>query len=154
MHKRSDALVLPFERPQQFKIFYLIKKILNYTQFLFIMAEIDIESVIKRYRCPICKSTHKIKLNKNIKEGRTKFPFPYVILHDFINEGELKELITILYIDQSLQIRHVEIQEIVDDSLFSKSQIVAMTKTLFEENERLMEDVARLTDQLNKLKKK
>ena len=114
----------------------------------------DSDSVLKRYNCPICKANHTIKLERNIIDGRVKFPFPYVILHDFINKGELKELITILYIDHDLQIRHTEIQEIKGDSLFSKKQIVAMTKALFEENERLMQDVARLTDDLNRLKRK
>jgi len=118
------------------------------------MDEIDSETVTKRYRCQICKTNHTIKLDKSITEGRSKFPFPYVILHDFINEGELKELITILYVDRDLQIRHTEIQEIKGDSLFSKKQIVAMTKALFEENERLMHDVAKLTDDLNRLKRK
>lgn len=118
------------------------------------MAENDSDSVIKRYTCKICGTNHSIKLDKSITEGRTKFPFPYVILHDFINEGELKELITILYIDKNLQIRHTEIQEVKGDSLFSKKQVVSMTRALFEENELLRQDVDRLTDELNKLKKK
>ena len=116
------------------------------------MEEQDDQIVIKRYRCSICNASHTIKLNKNITKGRNKFPFPYVILHDSIKGGELKEVLTILYIDQNLQIRHQEIQEVMDDSLFSKKQVVTMTRTLFEENERLREDVARLTEELNKLK--
>jgi hypothetical protein len=118
------------------------------------MAENDSDSVVKRYNCPICKSSHTVKLDKNLTHGRTKFPFPYVILHDFINEGELKELITILYIDKNLQIRHTEIQEIKGDSLFSKTQVVAMTRALFDENELLREDITRLNDIINKLKTK
>jgi len=116
------------------------------------MAEND--TIIKRYRCKICNSTHTIKLSTEMLNARTKFPFPYVILHDSIHDNEIKELLTILYIDQNLQIRHTEIQEIVDDSLFSKRQVVAITKTLFEENERLRQDVARLTEEINNLKKK
>ena len=117
------------------------------------MANEDTE-IVKHYRCPICNSTHKVKLSKNLTKGRTKFPFPYVILHDSIHNNEFKELLTILYIDQNLQIRHTEIQELKDDNIFSKDQVVAMTKTLFEENERLRQDVIRLTDEINKLKQK
>ncbi len=109
---------------------------------------------LKHYRCPICNSTHRIKLNKDLLKGRTKFPFPYVILHDSINDNEVKELLTILYIDNNLQIRHAEVQELKNDNIFSKDQVVAMTKTLFEENERLRQDVIRLTDEVNKLKQK
>ena len=117
------------------------------------MANEDTETV-KYYRCPICDMNHKIKLSKDLLKERTKFPFPYVILHDSIHNNELKELITILYIDKNLQIRHTEIQELKDDNIFSKDQVVAMTKTLFEENERLRQDVIRLTDEVNKLKQK
>ena len=111
-------------------------------------------TIIKRYRCKICNSTHTVKLSKEMLNARTKFPFPYVILHDSVQNNEFKELLTILYIDQNLQIRHTDIQETVDDSLFSKRQVVGMTKTLFEENERLRQDVARLTEEINNLKKK
>ncbi|TFG24740.1 MAG: hypothetical protein EU529_03350 [Promethearchaeota archaeon] len=110
--------------------------------------------IVKHYRCPICNSTHKVNLSKELCKGRTKFPFPYVILHDSINDNEVKELLTILYIDNNLQIRHAEVQELKDDNIFSKAQVVAMTKTLFEENERLRQDVIRLTDEINKLKQK
>ena len=110
--------------------------------------------IVKFYRCNRCNTTHKVKLSKDLCKGRTKFPFPYVILHDSIQNNEVKELLTILYIDQNLQIRHAEIQELKDDNIFSKDQVVAMTKTLFEENERLRQDVIRLTDEVNKLKQK
>jgi len=110
--------------------------------------------VVKHYRCKYCQSTHNVTLSKALLKGRTKFPFPYVILHDSINDNEVKELLTILYIDNNLQIRHAEVQELKDDNIFSKAQVVAMTKTLFEENEKLRQDVIRLTDEINKLKKK
>jgi len=110
--------------------------------------------IVKHYRCKICNTTHEINLSKALLKGRTKFPFPYVILHDSINDNEVKELLTILYIDNNLQIRHAEVQELKDDNIFSKAQVVAMTKTLFEENERLRQDVIRLTDEVNKLKQK
>ncbi len=110
--------------------------------------------VTKHYTCPICKSTHRVKLSKDILNGREKFPFPYVILHNSINNNELKEVLTILYLDKDLQIRSTEIQELRDDNLFSKTQVVGMTQALMDENKRLREDVEELTIKLNKLKSK
>lgn len=108
--------------------------------------------VTKRYTCPICKSTHKVKLSKDILNGRKNFPFPYVILHDSIFNNEFKEVLTILYLDKDLQIRSSEIQELRDDNLFSKTQVVGMTQALMDENRRLREDVEELTKKFNKLK--
>lgn len=108
--------------------------------------------VIKHYTCPICNSTHKVKLSKDVIDGRKKFPFPYVILHNSIKNNEFKEVLTILYLDKDLQIRSSEIQELRDDNLFSKTQVIGMTQSLMEENKRLREDVERLTKKLNGLK--
>jgi len=110
--------------------------------------------VTKRYTCPACSSTHKVKLSKDIIKGRKKFPFPYVILHNSINNNKFKEVLTILYLDKDLQIRSSEIQELRDDNLFSKTQVVGMTQVLMDENRRLREDVDALTKKLNKLKSK
>lgn len=110
--------------------------------------------ITRYYTCKVCNKTHKIKLNTNIVEGRTKFPFPHVFLHDSIKNGVLKELLTILYIDKDVQIRGVEIQELGDDNLFSKEQVVKITSTLMEEIERLREDNLKLMEKINKLKKK
>ena len=82
------------------------------------------ENIITRhYHCKYCGTTHKIELNRNITEGRKKYPFPYVTLHDsIINGNEVKEVLAILYIDKDLHIRHQEIQEFEDGNLFSKEQ--------------------------------
>jgi hypothetical protein len=117
------------------------------------MEEND-EYIERNFRCPICNMTHSIKLNKNLIQGREKFPFPYVFLHDQINEKKYKELLTIIYIDKNLQIRHSEVQELGYDSLFSKEQVVSMMKPLLEEIEMLREDVEKLTKKLNLYKKK
>ena len=110
--------------------------------------------VTKHYTCPICNSTHKIKLSKDLIDGRTKFPFPYVILHNSIKNNEFIEVLTILYLDKDLQIRSTEIQELRDDNLFSKTQVIGMTQSLMDENRRLREDVEKLTKRLNKLNSK
>ncbi|TFG08682.1 MAG: hypothetical protein EU539_01715 [Promethearchaeota archaeon] len=112
------------------------------------------EYVEQKFRCKICNKTHTIKLNKKIIEGREKFPFPYVFLHDHIHGEEYKEHLTILYIDNNLQVRHSEVQELDYDSLFSKEQVVAMMKPLLEEIDILRNEVDKLTQKLNSQKKK
>ncbi len=118
------------------------------------MAEEEEEIISRPFVCKACKKTHMIKLNKRIIEGRSKFPFPYVFLHDNINGVEHKELLTILYIDKNLQIRHSEIQELGTDLIFSKEQVVAMTKPLLEEIELLREELAEARKEISDLKKK
>ena len=93
------------------------------------------ESIERHFNCKVCGSTHRVQLNKKLLEGRTKYPFPYVFLHDHINGVEHKEVLTIFYIDKNLQIRHSEIQELGYDSLFSKEQVEAITKPLIKEIE-------------------
>ena len=108
------------------------------------------EDFIERnYRCTICNKTHLIKLSKSLVQGRDKFPFPYVFLHDHITKEGYKELLTILYVDKNLQIRHSEVQELGYDSLFSKEQVVSMMKPLLDEIDILRKEVERLTKELN-----
>ncbi|MFX1339121.1 MAG: hypothetical protein ACFFDK_10980 [Promethearchaeota archaeon] len=109
----------------------------------------DKEDFIERpFRCKICNKTHMVKLNKKIIEGRKKFPLPYVFLHDSINGVQHKEVLTILYIDSNLQIRHSEIQELGYDDLFSKEQVVAIMRPLLEEINILRTEVEKLTAEL------
>ncbi len=113
----------------------------------------DKEDFIERpFRCTICNKTHNVKLNKKILEGRKKFPFPYVFLHDHIEGVEHREILAILYIDNNLQIRHSEIQELGYDDLFSKEQVVAMMKPLLEEISILRTEVETLKAELTKYK--
>jgi hypothetical protein len=114
----------------------------------------DNDQFIERtFRCRTCNKTHKIKLNKKIIEGREKFPFPFVFLHDHIKEDNYNELLTILYIDKNLQIRHSEVQLMDYDSLFSKEQVVAMISPLLEEITILRTEVETLTAELNSYRK-
>ena len=110
------------------------------------------EFIKRTFHCKICDKNHKVKLKKNLIEGRTKFPFPYVYLHDHINGVEHKEVLTILYIDKNLQIRHSEIQELGYDSLFSKEQVQAITKPLIKEIELLRDEIKKLNRDIDSLK--
>lgn len=114
------------------------------------MVEDENEELITRpFSCKVCGKTHMIKLNRKIAEGRSKFPFPYVFIH---NTPDHKELLTILYIDRNLQIRHSEIQELGTDLLFSKEQVVGMTKPLIEEIELLREELAATKEEIARSK--
>jgi hypothetical protein len=106
------------------------------------------EYIIRKYHCRICDTVHSIKLKNDLLKGREKYPFSYSYLH-----GNLKNLLTTLYLDMNLEIRGVDVQELSDDDIFSKDQVVSITKTLMEEIERLREENMELQEQLKKLKK-
>lgn len=112
----------------------------------------DEKLVERNFRCKICNKTHYIKLKKNIIEGRDKFPFPYVFLHDSFHDKEYTEVLTILYIDKNLQIRHAEIQKLDYDSIFSKEQLVAIIKPLIDEIDILRLELENLRNEYNSLK--
>ena len=112
----------------------------------------EYESIERIFQCKVCNTTHKVKLSKKLAEGRTKYPFPYVFLHDHIEGVEHKEVLTILYIDKTLQVRSAEIQELGYNSLFSKEQVIAIAEPLTEELSILREEIARLTKEIDRLK--
>ena len=96
---------------------------------------------VKRdYYCRICDQTHKIKLDKTIIKAGSKFPIPHIFLH-----GELKNILTTLYIDKDFQIRGVDVHELHDDDIFSKDHVIELISTLMAEIERLQKENARLT---------
>jgi hypothetical protein len=116
--------------------------------------ESEEEYVLKKYLCKYCNKMHEVKLNKDLCKGRKKYPFPYVFLHDSIKESEYKELLTILYIDKDFKIRGAQIEEIGNDNLFSKEQVVSITESLMEEIKILREENIRLAKKNKKLKEK
>lgn len=105
--------------------------------------------LIKNYFCRVCNEEHEIKLSKSLVKNREKFPFSYSFLH-----GQLKNILTTLYLDKLLEIRAVDVQELTDDDLFSKDQVISITDTLMKEVERLRIENERLNNQLAMLKKK
>jgi len=105
--------------------------------------------VVKNYYCRICNNTHEIKLRKNLTEKESKFPFSHSFLH-----GELKNILTILYLDKKLEVRGVDVQQLRDDDIFSKDQVVSISTTLMEEIERLRTENEKLQKELIKLKRR
>ncbi len=106
------------------------------------------DCVSRDYYCRICDQMHQIKINKNLVKSQSKFPFPFIFLH-----GDLKNLLTTLYIDKEIQIRGVDVHELSDDNIFSKDQVIKITTTLVAEIERLQRENARLNILNSNLKK-
>ena len=107
------------------------------------------EYILRQYHCRVCKTTHKISLQKKISEKQSKFPFSYFFLH-----GELKNILTTLYLDKHLQIRGVDVHQLTDDDIFSKDQVVSITSTLVGEIEELRKENEELQLKLRKKMKK
>lgn len=107
------------------------------------------EFVIRHYYCSICNETHEVKLNNSLSKAHSRFPFPYIFLH-----GDLRNILTTLYIDKNFEIRGADVYKLMDEDLFSKVQAVTITSTLMEEIERLREENIKLTEELKTLKKR
>jgi hypothetical protein len=105
--------------------------------------------VIKQYHCRLCNDTHEIQLRKTLINNQSKFPFSHSFLH-----GELKNILTILYLDRNLEIRGVDVQKLRDDDIFSKEQVISISATLMEEIERLRRENDALQRELKNLKLK
>ncbi len=105
------------------------------------MEEQKSEFVTRRFNCQICGTTHDITLNKKLAEGRNRYPFHHIYLH-----GDLKDILTILYIDKELQIRGVQTELMSREDIFSKEQMVEIIEKLVSEIEHLREDYNILFD--------
>ena len=112
----------------------------------------DAQSKVARYYCKYCKESHSIELERKLIEGRSRFPFPYVVLHNFINGSESKEIMAVLYLDSNLKIRSAELHEFEEGNLFTKEQLVAITNPLLEEIKFLREDLAQKELKLKEFK--
>ncbi len=109
----------------------------------------DSEKVIRSYHCRVCDTTHEVSLQKKIIKNQSKFPFSYFFLH-----GDLKNILTTLYLDRHLEIRGVDVQKLTDDDIFSKEQVVSITSTLVKEIEELRNENEELRLKLKKETKK
>lgn len=103
----------------------------------------DSDFIEKIYNCPQCKETHSINFPKGLAEDRPKYPFPHVYLH-----GKLKDLLTTLYIDRDLQIRGVEVIQLVDSDIFSKDQAFEIVNKLMDVILKMQEENQLLLDRL------
>ncbi|MFX1554762.1 MAG: hypothetical protein ACFFBV_12605, partial [Promethearchaeota archaeon] len=102
------------------------------------------------YNCPKCKKTHTVKLQRDLFKNKSSFPFSYAYLHS--SEGNLNDLLTILYLDKQLQIRGVDVIEIQDSiGIFSEELTRKITETLMDEIVSLQEENFQLNELLNKI---
>jgi hypothetical protein len=114
------------------------------------MTQHEIENtLIKEYYCSICDTIHQIKLNKDIIKGKSQFPFPYIFLH-----GQLKNILTTLYVDKNLEIRGVDVHILTNEDLFSKEQAANIISTLMKEIETLRKENEKLVKEINDMKEK
>ena len=105
--------------------------------------------VVRNYHCSICNDAHEIKLNKDISKCHSHFPFPYIFLH-----GDLKNILTTLYIDKNFEIRGVDVYVLTNEDLFSKDQAANIINTLMREIETLRVENEKLLNIINNLKEK
>jgi hypothetical protein len=108
------------------------------------------EFLNRLYNCPKCKKTHTVKLQKDLFENKSSYPFSYAYLHS--SEGNLNDLLTILYLDKQLQVRGVDVIEIQDSiGIFSEELTRKITETLMDEIVSLQEENFQLNELLNKI---
>jgi len=103
-----------------------------------IMTEMPITTKKRMYNCPKCKKTHNVILDNSLAEGRNRYPFPYVFLHS--TEENLKDLLTILYLDAQLQIRAVDIIQLENSKIFSEELAKEIMEKLTNEIVALNEE--------------
>lgn len=106
------------------------------------------DSIRRQYNCAICGKQHDIVLPLNISRDKGTFPFAHVFLHKMERDGDIEEkdidILTTLYIDADLAIRHVEVKKLVKSDIISKNDSKNIISRLMEEIARLQEENARL----------
>ncbi len=100
------------------------------------------------YRCNLCKQNHEFILDKDIINKQTSFPFPYYDLH-----GDLRDILSLLYIDKDFKVRGVETKRLVEDKIFSQDFTSDITQKLMNEISRLEEENKKLREEFARLKK-
>jgi hypothetical protein len=99
------------------------------------------------YSCPVCKTGHEIELDESIIEKQATYPFAYFDLH-----GELRDVLSVLYIDADGKVRGVEAKRLQMDNIFSQDFASTITQTLTDEIARLEEENRHLREELTRLK--
>lgn len=108
------------------------------------------EPVLKNYYCSLCKRYHDISLPKDLAKNRESYPFAHIFLHKLEGGKDIDDvgadILTTLYIDANMAIRGSEVKRLVACDFISKDD----SKNIATE---LMEEMARLQDDLTKLQK-
>ena len=109
------------------------------------VEQLEEKFVQRTYYCSVCKSVHHIKLRRAIVDNEKDFPVLYPILH-----GELRDILSIIYLDRDCNIRGVESIKLKDDNLFSKDQVIKISTSLMNEIVRLQKENELLINKINK----
>jgi hypothetical protein len=100
------------------------------------------------YMCPLCKKNHDVFLDQKIIEKQSSFPFPYFDLH-----GELRDILSLLYIDTNFKVRGVETKQLVEANIFSQDFATSISQTLMNEISRLEEENKKLREEIARFRK-
>ena len=112
------------------------------------------------FSCPICKKNHTLNFADDFAEGRPKYPFSYVYLHQYAGESDDLELkgstvLTTLFIDANCKIRGVEaVKQDKDIDILSKQEASAMIEQLTDQILSLQKANQELSKKYDELKKK
>ncbi|NMC06664.1 MAG: hypothetical protein GYA24_15710 [Candidatus Lokiarchaeota archaeon] len=109
------------------------------------------DTIVKNYYCSICKKHHDISLARDLVKNRESYPFAHIFLHkmegnDTSIDDVGADILTTLYIDANLSIRGAEVKKLATGDIISKEDSKNMVNAL-------MEEMARLQDELKNLQK-
>ncbi|MHA1518607.1 MAG: hypothetical protein ACTSVZ_00105 [Promethearchaeota archaeon] len=114
--------------------------------------------VSKKYNCPLCKKGHSIEFPKDFALNRRSYPFIHTFIHSYEtktqNSETGKDIITILYIDKNLDIRHVEAMfQNAEGNIISMEDAQKMIGFLTNQLDEVQESYDELQEKYQKLMK-
>jgi hypothetical protein len=115
------------------------------------------EPLLKNYYCSICKKHHDIILTKDLAKNRESYPFAHIFLHKLEGSSNNIEdvgadILTTLYIDSNLSIRGSEARKLIAADIISKEDSKNIANELMEEMARLLDDLTKMQKENKELK--
>ena len=114
--------------------------------------------ISKNYRCPLCKINHTIEFPKDLALNRPAYPFTHTYIHSYETKSPSsdsgKDVLTILYIDKNLEIRHVEaVFQSADGNIVSMEDAQRMITFLTTQLDDVQDSFDALNEKYQKLLK-
>ncbi len=114
--------------------------------------------ITKKYRCPLCKINHTIEFPKDFALNRPSYPFTHTYIHSYEakypSSDSGKDVLTILYIDKNLEIRHVEaLFQSADGNIVSMEDAQRMITFLTTQLDDVQDSFDALNEKYQKLLK-
>ncbi|MHA1776978.1 MAG: hypothetical protein ACTSWC_09385 [Promethearchaeota archaeon] len=115
--------------------------------------------ITKTYNCPLCKTKHTVKFPKDFAEGRASYPFVHSFIHKYSPKSYSpdtgRDILTMLYIDKNLEIRHVETMfQNAEGNIVSMEDAQKMISFLTQQLQDLQDSYDELLKKYNELKSK